>query len=154
MFLTGVSQGCGGSIHVSNTTVTISSVDTDSNGQYEPQQECVWVLTTGDYSILRVHFDSFHLQPQQPGHHCQDADYLEVQKSKETVFIAVNRVGCCWFFWWGVFFRVTAYEHLVWYVQNKAPKSQAMKDVLNFQTSIRKFHFPFFGIHLQGWGSW
>ncbi|GFR28958.1 cubilin [Trichonephila clavata] len=73
----GVDHGCGGTFNVSSGE--IQSLDIDSDGYYEPNLDCGWLINTNDADeVLAVAFETFDLEPS-PNNTC-NYDYVELKE--------------------------------------------------------------------------
>ncbi|CAG0888619.1 unnamed protein product [Darwinula stevensoni] len=77
-FEIGPRQGCGGLIEVGGEPMRIISPDTDSDGQYEKNLDCRWVLDGDPNRILQIQFNSFNLQDSPD---CS-RDYIQVNEKQ------------------------------------------------------------------------
>jgi cubilin len=66
-FSAGEGQGCGGAknLTAAGTTLTIQSVDTDNNGQYDSYLDCQWLVSGPDFQALEISFNSFNVEGRQ-----------------------------------------------------------------------------------------
>lgn len=62
---TGENQGCGGTKNLTAGPVTISSVDTDGNGNYEDDLDCQWLVIAPEFKSAVITFTAFNLQGSQ-----------------------------------------------------------------------------------------
>lgn len=73
----GPEQGCGGGLN--DTSGEIASLDVDSNGMYEPDLDCAWMIFVNEPDkIIKITFISFDLQ--MPSNGTCDNDYLEIRE--------------------------------------------------------------------------
>ncbi|GBN16484.1 Cubilin [Araneus ventricosus] len=61
----GINQGCGGTLNTSSGE--IQSLDADSDGFYEPNLDCSWLVQGDIDQVLRVTFDRFDVEPSRNG---------------------------------------------------------------------------------------
>ena len=78
----GSRQGCGGIVNVTEGSQTIRSLDTDSDGQYEPQLNCQWTVVAPAGKVVRLRFAQFRLELRQNDTHRECWDYLEVRNGE------------------------------------------------------------------------
>ncbi|XP_055944726.1 cubilin-like isoform X2 [Argiope bruennichi] len=57
----GANQGCGGTLNA--TSGEIQSLDADSDGFYEPNLDCSWLIQGDEDQVLQITFDRFDLEP-------------------------------------------------------------------------------------------
>jgi len=58
----GPPHGCGGTLNLTAvTTHLLSSVDVDSDGQYEPDLDCAWTVVADDDRIVVLEFNRFEM---------------------------------------------------------------------------------------------
>ena len=79
-FTYGPQQGCGGNIDLTNIgQKQISSVDIDSDGKYEPDLNCHWLITSDQSKVIKLRFTSFDLEVRENGSRAECWDYVEVR---------------------------------------------------------------------------
>ncbi|XP_077015414.1 cubilin-like [Tamandua tetradactyla] len=71
----GPEQGCGG--FLTGPSASFVSPDSDSDGRYDKNLDCVWVLAAPANSRIRLAFSAFALEAQVPGQGCR-YDYVQV----------------------------------------------------------------------------
>ncbi|CAL1282886.1 unnamed protein product [Larinioides sclopetarius] len=57
----GINQGCGGTLNTSSGE--IQSLDADTDGLYEPNLDCSWLIQGDIDKVLQITFDRFDLEP-------------------------------------------------------------------------------------------
>ena len=60
-FTYGSSRGCGGLINITESSKSISSLDVDGDGQYEPDLNCHWTVVGPSDKVVKMRFTSFDL---------------------------------------------------------------------------------------------
>ena len=71
----GPAHGCGGVMNLTeNSTLSLSSPDTNNDGMYNADLDCVWTVITTSNNIINLQFNSFILDDQSDT--CPD--YVEV----------------------------------------------------------------------------
>ena len=60
-FTYGSGAGCGGLINITDTSKTISSLDVNSDGLYEPDLNCHWTVVGPADKVVKMRFTSFDL---------------------------------------------------------------------------------------------
>ena len=60
-FTYGSSRGCGGLINITESSKSISSLDVDGDGQYEPDLNCHWTVVGPADKVVKMRFTSFDL---------------------------------------------------------------------------------------------
>lgn len=82
-FLTGPQQGCGG--YLTNASYNFGSPDSDKDGKYDKDVECVWVLAAPINKLINFTFDTFELEAAASFQNCQH-DYVKVRLSIYQVY--------------------------------------------------------------------
>ena len=60
-FTYGASRGCGGLVNLTGSSQTVTSLDADSDGSYEPDLNCHWTVVGPPDKIIKMRFTSFDL---------------------------------------------------------------------------------------------
>ncbi|ODM98815.1 Cubilin [Orchesella cincta] len=61
-FTAGEGQGCGGTKNVTAQPLTLQSIDLDSNGRYDDNLECQWLIIAPEFSSIEVTFNTFNIE--------------------------------------------------------------------------------------------
>lgn len=83
-FNAGPQQGCGGYLTALNNT--FASPDSDSNGMYDKNLNCVWIIIGPVNKVIHLTFNTFALEAASTGQRCL-YDYVKV-----SLFCFSNRV--------------------------------------------------------------
>ena len=60
-FTYGSGAGCGGLVNITETSKTISSLDVNNDGVYEPDLNCHWTVVGPTDKVVKMRFTSFNL---------------------------------------------------------------------------------------------
>lgn len=75
-FNTGPQQGCGG--YMTGSDHTFASPDSDSNGRYDKNLNCVWFITAPVNKVIKLTFHTFALEAATTMRRCI-YDYVKVR---------------------------------------------------------------------------
>lgn len=73
---TGPQQGCGG--YLTRSDGTFASPDSDSNGRYDKNLNCIWLMTAPVNKLIRLTFNTFALEAATSLQRCI-YDYVKVR---------------------------------------------------------------------------
>lgn len=76
LFLTGPQQGCGG--YLTNSSDSFGSPDSDMDGKYDKDLECVWVIAAPINKLINLTFNTFQLEAESSVQNCR-YDYVQVR---------------------------------------------------------------------------
>ena len=60
-FTYGASRGCGGLVNITESSQTITSLDDNNDGNYEPDLNCHWTVVGPPDKVIKMRFTSFDL---------------------------------------------------------------------------------------------
>ena len=72
-------QGCGGLVNLTEGRRTITSLDLNGDGNYEPELNCQWTLAAPPGKVVKLRFTQFQLEMRQNDTHQECWDYLEIR---------------------------------------------------------------------------
>ena len=72
-------QGCGGLVNLTEGRRTITSLDLNGDGNYEPELNCQWTLAAPPGKVVKLRFTQFQLEMRQNDTHQECWDYVEIR---------------------------------------------------------------------------
>lgn len=89
-----VAQGCGGVLN--STQGTMTSLDANNDGNYEPNLECIWRIYVPMGKRIKLTFSRFNIESSPSNMSACSYDYLEVTSLRYFVFIkSIKFDGMC-----------------------------------------------------------
>ena len=81
-FTYGPEQGCGGLVNLTEGRRTITSLDLDNDGNYDPELNCQWTVAAPAGKVVKLRFTQFQLEMRQNDTHQECWDYLEIRNGE------------------------------------------------------------------------
>ena len=81
-FTYGPDQGCGGLVNLTEGRRTITSLDLDNDGNYEPELNCQWTVVAPAGKVVKLRVTQFDLEVRQNDTHQECWDYLEIRNGE------------------------------------------------------------------------
>jgi cubilin len=78
----GPQQGCGGLFNLTDGSKTITSLDVDGDGSYEPELNCQWTVVAPPGKVVKLRFTRFQLEMRQNDTHRECWDYVEIRNGE------------------------------------------------------------------------